>query len=136
VTVTDSMQIACLLPDHADGPALEVMASASALFEGMPSCFTPLCPKTYTTTVAIRRFADYAPQIVLKDLVEGVLEGLDAAIEERVQLRGPEIFERCKKYLEESPQIAEQRAALLAKRKRLVKALQKLREFEVPTVVS
>ncbi|KAI0319288.1 P-loop containing nucleoside triphosphate hydrolase protein [Amylostereum chailletii] len=116
VPITDISQLAMIIPDDDAGAALDIMASASALFE-----------------VAYRRFTDYAPQFVYEELVGELHDHIKDAVFEAVGLAGSDVVERCKKYLEEPPSVTEQRNELEEKLKRLTQAREELRLFWAPS---
>ncbi|KZV76475.1 hypothetical protein PENSPDRAFT_598401 [Peniophora sp. CONT] len=94
-----------LLQAHPDDALIDVMASASALFE-----------------IARRRFSDYAPQAVYLEQVQGFHEGLGKVLREELGLTGPEIHSKCSGYLEESPDVKARRQDLKLQYERLTAA--------------
>jgi len=96
--------LAKLLPDDEMAPALEIMAEVRAYFQ-----------------VAFKRFGDNIPKQIDMDFVRGTDQDLDLA------LRAIDLSEeQCMEWLQESRNIVEKRNELLAKKRRLESAQQKL----------
>ncbi|VDC05670.1 unnamed protein product [Peniophora sp. CBMAI 1063] len=111
VRIGDAHQLSTLNPSP-DDPLLDVMASASALFE-----------------IARRRFSDYAPQAVYLEQVRGFQDGLDKLLREELGLTGTEIQSKCRAYLEESSDVKAHRQELTLQHERLTAARTELNAY-------
>ncbi|KAI9456485.1 P-loop containing nucleoside triphosphate hydrolase protein [Boletus coccyginus] len=101
-----------LLPPDPTEAALNIMASVRAYFQ-----------------VAYKRFVDMVPMAIDHELVRGVKEGIDRALQEGLQITGPDAYNRCKGMLEERISIVTIRRDIEEKRQRLLAARQELRRL-------
>ncbi|KAF8270217.1 P-loop containing nucleoside triphosphate hydrolase protein [Lactarius quietus] len=111
--------LARLLPPHRTDPALEDMAKASAGFE-----------------VALHRFVDYVPLAVDTELVRGLCQDLAPALRQSFKFTQPNLVERCREFLQETPDTQRDREFLEQKLRRLSLAEEELRNFWVQEVPS
>jgi len=101
-----------LLPPDPKEAALNIMASVRAYFQ-----------------VAYKRFVDMVPMAIDHEIVLGVQQGMDKALQEGLQITGPEGYNRCKGMLEEGISIVTTRQETLEKMQRLQAARQELRRL-------
>ncbi|KAF9234006.1 P-loop containing nucleoside triphosphate hydrolase protein [Melanogaster broomeanus] len=73
-----------LLPSDPMEPALNVMADVRAYFQ-----------------VAYKRFADMVPMAIDYEIIRGLERGMDRALQEGLQITGPEGYNRCSAMLQE-----------------------------------
>ncbi|KAF8551404.1 hypothetical protein OG21DRAFT_1478160 [Imleria badia] len=101
-----------LLPPDPKEAALNIMASVRAYFQ-----------------VAYKRFVDLIPMAIDHEIVLGVQQGIDKALQEGLQITGPDGYNRCKGMLEERISIVTTRHEILEKMQRLQAARQELRRL-------
>ncbi|KAG6329012.1 hypothetical protein ID866_10077, partial [Astraeus odoratus] len=103
-----------LLPSDPMDPALNVMASVRAYFQ-----------------VAYKRFVDEVPNAIDTEAVRGLINGLDQALRDGLQLTGADARDRCATMLQEPPSIATKRQELNVKLERLKDARIELMRLSV-----
>ena len=81
------------------------------------------------SAVAYKRFVDMVPMAIDHEIVLGMRKGLDMALQEGLQITGPDAYERCKIMLEEPISIATTRRETQEKMERLQAARQELRRL-------
>ncbi|KAF8553727.1 hypothetical protein OG21DRAFT_1441498 [Imleria badia] len=101
-----------LLPLDPKEAALNIMASVRAYFQ-----------------VAYKRFVDMVPMAIDHEIVLGVQQGIDKALQEGLQITGPDGYNRCKGMLEERISIVTTRQEIQEKMQRLQAARQELRRL-------
>jgi hypothetical protein len=92
--------------------ALNIMASVRAYFQ-----------------VAYKRFVDMVPMAIDHEIVLGVQQGIDKALQEGLQITGPDGYNRCKGMLEERISIVTVRRETLEKMQRLQDARRELKRL-------
>jgi len=105
-------ELAKLLPPDPMEPALNIMASVRAYFQ-----------------VAYKRFGDMVPMAIDTEIVLGLQRGIDEALQEGLQITGPDGYSRCKSMVEELSNIASTRQEIQKKMERLQAARQELRKL-------
>ncbi|KAG9308178.1 P-loop containing nucleoside triphosphate hydrolase protein [Chiua virens] len=111
ITVT-AVDLPKLLPPDPIESALNIMASVRAYFQ-----------------VSYKRFADMVPMAIDHEMVLGIQKGIDKAIQEGLEITGPNGYERCKGMLEERIGVVTARQEILEKMKRLRAARQELKRL-------
>ncbi|KAG6382183.1 hypothetical protein JVT61DRAFT_833 [Boletus reticuloceps] len=105
-----------LLPADPKEAALTIMASVRAYFQ-----------------VAYKRFVDMVPMTIDHEIVLGIQKGIYRALQEGLQITGPEGQDRCKSMLEERISVVTTRQETQDKMQRLQAARQELRRLIVQT---
>ncbi|KAF8434364.1 P-loop containing nucleoside triphosphate hydrolase protein [Boletus edulis BED1] len=101
-----------LLPADPKDAALTIMASVRAYFQ-----------------VAYKRFVDMVPMTIDHEIVLGIQKGIYRALQEGLQITGPEGQDRCKSMLEERIGVVTLRQETQDKMQRLQAARQELRRL-------
>ncbi|KAF8839962.1 hypothetical protein BDN67DRAFT_1011889, partial [Paxillus ammoniavirescens] len=99
-----------LLPSDPMEAALNIMASVRAYFQ-----------------VAYKRFADMVPIAVDHEIVLGLEKNMDKALQDGLQITGPEGYSRCQNMLQEFSSVASRRQDVQKKMERLQAARQELK---------
>ena len=82
-----------------------------------------------TPAVAYKRFVDMVPMAIDHEIVLGLQEGIYKALQEGLQITGPDGYARCKNMLEERIGIMTIRRETREKMERLQAARQELRRL-------
>ncbi|KIJ13508.1 hypothetical protein PAXINDRAFT_100617 [Paxillus involutus ATCC 200175] len=101
-----------LLPSDPMEAALNIMSSVRAYFQ-----------------VAYKRFADMVPMAVDYEIVLGLEKDVDKALQEGLQITGPDGYTRCQNMLQESSSVASRRQDVQKKMERLQAARQELKRL-------
>ncbi|KIJ13509.1 hypothetical protein PAXINDRAFT_13626 [Paxillus involutus ATCC 200175] len=101
-----------LLPSDPMEAALNIMASVRAYFQ-----------------VAYKRFVDMVPMAVDYEIVLGLEKDMDKALQEGLQITGPDGYTRCQNMLQESSSVASRRQDVQKKMERLQAARQELKRL-------
>ncbi|KIJ13510.1 hypothetical protein PAXINDRAFT_80937 [Paxillus involutus ATCC 200175] len=101
-----------LLPSDPMEAALHIMASVRAYFQ-----------------VAYKRFADMVPIAVDYEIVLGLEKNMDKALQDGLQITGPEGYSRCRNMLQEFSSVASRRQDVQKKMERLQAARQELKQL-------
>ena len=118
-----------LLPSDPMEPALHIMATVRAYFQGTFPLVAESAPRvTDRSVVAYKRFADNVPMALDHELILGLDKerGLENALLVGLGVTGPDGHRRCKEYLQEPPQVIAQRERLQEKLRRLEAAKKEL----------
>lgn len=81
------------------------------------------------SAVAYKRFADMVPMAIDHEIVLGVQQGIFKALQEGLQITGPDGYNRCKGMLDERIHIVSARREIQEKLQRLHTARQELRRL-------
>ncbi|KAF9222274.1 hypothetical protein BS17DRAFT_735704, partial [Gyrodon lividus] len=111
MTATASDLLKLLPPDPME-PALNIMAGVQAYFQ-----------------VAYKRFVDMVPIAIDYEIVLGLERGIDKALQDGLQITGPEGYSRCKTMLQELTSVASLRQDVQKKMERLQAARQELKKL-------
>ncbi|KIK82818.1 hypothetical protein PAXRUDRAFT_832134 [Paxillus rubicundulus Ve08.2h10] len=101
-----------LLPPDPMEAALNIMASVRAYFQ-----------------VAYKRFADMVPIAVDYEIVLGLEQNINKALQNGLQITGPEGYSRCRNMLQEFSSVASRRQDVQKKMERLQAARQELKQL-------
>ncbi|KIJ08216.1 hypothetical protein PAXINDRAFT_89188 [Paxillus involutus ATCC 200175] len=101
-----------LLPSDPMEAALNIMASVRAYFQ-----------------VAYKRFADMVPIAIDYEIVLGLEKNMDKALQDGLQITGPEGYSRCRNMLQEFSSVASRRQDVQKKMERLQAARQELKQL-------
>ncbi|KAF9222329.1 hypothetical protein BS17DRAFT_881158 [Gyrodon lividus] len=101
-----------LLPPDPMEAALNIMAGVRAYFQ-----------------VAFKRFADMVPIAIDYEIVLGLEKDIDKALQDGLQITGPEGYTRCKTMLQELTSVASRRQDVQKKMERLQAARQELKRL-------
>ncbi|KIJ13505.1 hypothetical protein PAXINDRAFT_81017 [Paxillus involutus ATCC 200175] len=101
-----------LLPSDPMEAALNIMSSVRAYFQ-----------------VAYKRFADMVPIAVDHEIVLGLEQNIDKALQEGLQITGPDGYKRCQNMLQELTSVASRRQDVQKKLERLQAARQELKRL-------
>ncbi|KAF8839963.1 hypothetical protein BDN67DRAFT_952527 [Paxillus ammoniavirescens] len=101
-----------LLPSDPMEAALNIMASVRAYFQ-----------------VAYKRFADMVPIAVDYEIVLGLEKDIDKALQDGLQITGPDGYSRCRNMLQEFSSVASRRQDVQKKMERLQAARQELKRL-------
>ncbi|THH11229.1 hypothetical protein EW146_g8124 [Bondarzewia mesenterica] len=132
--------LAKLAPIDPMDPVLDIMTKVCAYFQGKSVVFfciyldrdsdrtlgIDLC------IVAFKRFADYVPMAVDKELVQGLRKDLDRVLMDEIGFDKIDINERCQALLVEPPETTTARKNLETKLQRLNTAKKELSRFNLP----
>ncbi|KAI0319289.1 P-loop containing nucleoside triphosphate hydrolase protein [Amylostereum chailletii] len=110
----DPSSLARLLPLDTMEPAIEIMADVRAYFQ-----------------VAYKRFVDVIPMKIDRALVLGMRVGLEQALFDGLNVKGPGAFDRCRQLLEEPMDVSQKREELTKRMQRLLRARDELVEVFV-----
>ncbi len=80
-------------------------------------------------TVALHRFIDYVPLVVDTELVRGMCQDLTLALRQSFKFSEPNLVERCNEYLQEHPDVKNERESLEQKLRRLTRAEVEIHNF-------
>ena len=133
------LQLARLQPSEDAEDALKIMADVRGYFQGMwLGCFPLHLSRSSTLTfdalpfpVAYKRFVDNVPKAIDEELVLGIVKGLHDVLMSELGIDSPDVHERCARYIAEHPRIAEKRDRLSARKDRLDRAIEELRNIFV-----
>lgn len=116
-----------LFPSDPYEPAINIMATVRAYFQGMHYCGIERAFANYGL-VAFKRFVDNVPMAIDYELILGLDRGraLENALLKGLGIVGAEAHQKCKEYLQEAPSVVSRREELLRKRERLLTARQEL----------
>ncbi|KAH7883426.1 P-loop containing nucleoside triphosphate hydrolase protein [Phlebopus sp. FC_14] len=103
-----------LLPPDPMEAALKIMASVRAYFQ-----------------VAYKRFADLIPMAIDYEIVLGLRNGMQKALQDGLGITGPEGYTRCKSMLQEFANITSKREEVKKKMERLQAARQELKRLSL-----
>ena len=112
-------------------PALQIMASVRAYFQGgpvwQPSCNKPLM----IHLVSYKRFTDMVPMTIDQELLRGLdwNRGIHPALVEGLEVAGPDSLDRSRSFLQEPPDIQSRREDLMKKLERLSLAKRELQNL-------
>jgi hypothetical protein len=81
------------------------------------------------SAVAYKRFVDMVPMAIDHEIVLGIRQGIDKALQEGLQITGPDGYNRCRGMLEERISIVTTRQEILEKMQRLQAARRELRRL-------
>ncbi len=134
---TKSGDLAKLLPPDPYDPAVEIMASVRAYFQGtfmsntraIPHVLIVVCVRL-PLVVAHKRFIDNIPNTIDYELVLGLdrEQALDKALRKGLGIGGADAVAHCAEYIKEPRHVAERREELMKKRERLEMARRQLTE--------
>jgi hypothetical protein len=79
--------------------------------------------------VAYKRFVDMVPMAVDYEIVLGLEKDMDKALQEGLQITGPDGYTRCQNMLQESSSVASRRQDVQKKMERLQAARQELKRL-------
>lgn len=79
--------------------------------------------------MAYKRFTDIVPIAIDHEIVLGLQNGIDRALQEGLQITGPEGYNRCKSMLEEQISVVTARQEIQEKMQRLQAAREELRQL-------
>jgi hypothetical protein len=120
-----------LLPSDPMEAALNIMSSVRAYFQGNIqrdfSCAHKVAHVWFA--VAYKRFADMVPIAVDYEIVLGLEKDVDKALQEGLQITGPDGYTRCQNMLQESSSVASRRQDVQKKMERLQAARQELKRL-------
>lgn len=136
---TQPGDLAKLLPPDPYDPAIEIMASVRAYFQGtsMHSDYPLCCAAVWLIAmhvpllpVAHKRFIDNIPNTIDYELVLGLDrdQALDKALRKGLGIGGADAVAHCAEYIKEPRHVAERREELMKKRERLEMARRQLTE--------
>ncbi|KAF9234014.1 P-loop containing nucleoside triphosphate hydrolase protein [Melanogaster broomeanus] len=112
ITGVKPIDLPKLLASDPMEPALNIMAGVRAYFQ-----------------VAYKRFADMVPMAIDYEIVRGLERDIDKALQEGLQITGPEGYDRCKALLQELSSVASQRHDIQQKLERLQAARYELKRL-------
>lgn len=124
-----------LLPPDPVEAALNIMASVRAYFQGKHyraqngDANDGLMRTGVHSAVAYKRISDMIPMAIDHEVILGVQRGIDKALQDGLQITGPDGYNRCKNMLEERVHIVSSRREIQEKMQRLQAARQELRRL-------
>jgi hypothetical protein len=119
--------LAKLLPPDEMEPALTIMASVRAYFQG-ENLFQTIwrIPDQIHQLVAYKRFADNIVLAIDRELVSGLKDGIEVALNTGLGITGPDGQRICRELVQERPNVSSRREELAKKWERLNTASQDL----------
>lgn len=115
-----------LLGQDSMEPALVIMASVRAYFQGAWYLFLSKENTKLALPVAFKRFVDNVPMAVDYELVRGAELDVFQLLWTKLELDGPGAREMCGEYAQEASQVADRREELEKKLERLSEATRRL----------